>query len=69
MIIQFGQGTASSGGTAVTFPTSFPSLCVSVVATDISSVHNAVSANSLSTTGFTAYCAATGPVSYIAFGY
>ena len=69
LIIQFGQGTASSGGTAVTFPTSFPSLCVSVVATDISSVHNAVSANSLSTTGFTAYCAATGPVSYIAFGY
>ena len=69
LIIQFGQGTASNAGTAVTFPTAFPSLCVAVVATDISSVHNAVSANSLSTTGFTAYCASTGPVSYIAFGY
>ena len=69
LIVQFGQGTASNAGTAVTFPTSFPNLCVSVVATDISSVHNAISANSLSTTGFTAYCASTGPVSYIAFGY
>lgn len=69
LIVQFGQGTASNAGTAVTFPTTFPTLCVAVVATDISSVHNAVSANSLSTTGFTAYCASTGPASYIAFGY
>ena len=69
LIVQFGQGTASNAGTAVTFPTAFPTLCVAVVATDISSVHNAISANSLSTTGFTAYCASTGPVSYIAFGY
>lgn len=69
LIIQFGQGTASNGGTAVTFATAFPSFCVSVVATQVGSTHVTISANALTTTGFTAYAASTEPCSYIAFGY
>lgn len=69
LIIQFGQGTASNAGTSVTFPTAFGSFAVSVVGTQVGSTHVAISANSLTTTGFTAYAATTEPFSYIAFGY
>jgi len=69
LIMQFGQGTASNAGTSVTFPTAFGSFAVSVVGTQVGSTHVAISANSLTTTGFTAYCATTEPFSYIAFGY
>ena len=69
LIIQFGQGTASSAGTAVTFATAFPTLCVSVVTNAIVNPAVATSVNTLTTTGFTAYCGSTNPVSYIAFGY
>lgn len=69
LIIQFGQGTASSAGTAVTFASTFPTFCVSVVCTQVGTTHVTISANNLTTTGFTAYAASTEPCSYIAFGY
>jgi len=69
LIIQFGQGTASSAGTSVTFATAFPTVCASVVTNAIVNPAVATSVNTLTTTGFTAYCGSTNPVSYIAFGY
>jgi hypothetical protein len=69
LIMQFGQGTASSGGTGVTFATAFPTLCVCVVTTPIVNPAIATSVNIISTVGFSAYSASTTPISYIAFGY
>jgi len=69
LIMQFGQGTASSAGTSVTFATTFPSLCVSVVTNAIVNPAVATSVNTLTTTGFTAFCGSTNPITYIAFGY
>ena len=66
---QFGQGTASNAGTAVNFGTAFPTICVAVVCTQVGSTHVTVSANGITTTGFTAYAASTEPFAYIAFGY
>jgi len=69
LIIQFGQGTSTNAGNGVTFATAFPSFCVAVTCTQIGATHVTVSANGLSTTGFTAYSPSTEPFSYIAFGY
>jgi hypothetical protein len=69
LIIQFGQGTASAAGTAITFPTVFPTQCFTVVTTMIGNPALATSANNLTTTEFTAYCSSTEPVSYIAYGF
>lgn len=69
LIAQFGQGTASSAGTTVTFPTTFPTQCFTVVTTMIGNPALATSANNLTTAAFTAYCSSTNPVSYIALGF
>lgn len=69
LIAQFGQGTASSAGTTVTFPTTFPTQCFTVVTTMIGNPALATSANNLTTAAFTAYCSSTEPVSYIALGF
>jgi hypothetical protein len=69
LIMQFGQGTASSAGTSVTFATAFPNFCVSVVTNAIVNPAVATSVNTLTTTGFTAFCGSTNPITYIAFGY
>ena len=69
LIIQFGQGTASSSGTSVSFPTAFPTICVSVVTNAIVNPAVTTSVNSLALSNFTAFCASTNPVTYIAFGY
>ena len=69
LIIQFGQGTASNSGNAVTFPTTFPTQCFAVLATQVGSTRLAISANNLTTTGVTLYCSSTEPASYIALGF
>jgi hypothetical protein len=69
LIAQFGQGTASSAGTTVTFPTTFPTQCFTVVTTMVGNPALATSANNLTTAAFTAYCSSTNPVSYIALGF
>ena len=69
LIAQFGQGTASSAGGSVTFPTTFPTQCFAVVATQVGSTHLDVSANNLTTTGVTLHCSSTEPASYIALGF
>ena len=69
LIVQFGQGTASSAGTVVTFPTTFPTQCFAVLATQVGSTHVTISANNLTTTNVTLYAASTEPASYIALGF
>ena len=69
LIVQFGQGTASSVGGTVTFPTTFPTQCFAVVATQVGSTHLDVSANNLTTTAVTLHCSSTEPASYIALGF
>lgn len=69
LIVQFGQGTASNVGTVVTFPTTFPTQCFAVLATQVGSTHLGVSANNLTTANVNLYCVSTEPVSYIALGY
>jgi len=69
LIVQFGQGSATSGGSTVLYPTTFPNLCFCVLVTAVSATTIATSANNLNTNGFTALAASSTPVSYIAFGY
>jgi Tfp pilus assembly protein PilX len=74
IITQFGTGTLVSGSNTITFPTSFPTACQSIV---VSSRGTAVAtqspifAGTPSTTGCTIYSAtgATYTFTYIAIGY
>lgn len=68
MILQYGIGTASSAGTAVTFATAFTSGVVAIAVTQIGTTHVAVSWDVPTTTQFNAYCTGTESISYIAIG-
>lgn len=78
LILQWGSGVTSSGGTlAVTFPLAFPTACLQVFTTDqgiISTLH-IVGSDTGTTTGFNAYsvnaadAAAASNFKWLAIGY
>lgn len=69
VIIKWGNGVASTGGTALTFGTAFPNNCWSVSATcNSSSIVEAINIHSITKTGFTAKDSNGYGYSYIAIG-
>ena len=69
LIVQFGQATASNAGAVVTFPTAFTNSVISITLSQKGATHVAVSWEFATTTQFTAYCASTENIGYIAIGY
>lgn len=69
ILIQWGTGTGTSGGSAVSFLTSFTTI-YQVVATAQNTSGTSVAVESITNAGFTAYTSVAGPITvrYIAIG-
>ena len=72
MILQWGYASATSGGTAVTFPTTFTSASSYAVTTcqyGTATTHSTMTVTNTSASTFTAYQANGDSFYYIAMGY
>jgi hypothetical protein len=68
LILQWGSGSSSSGGSGNTFPLTFPSSCFVVNFIPVAGTPRSFSTSSVSTSGFTAYASSSAPIYYIAIG-
>jgi hypothetical protein len=69
IIIQWGNFSANPGGTATSFPMTFPNNCFSITAVPVSNTARPLAVSSPTTSGFTAYPQNNGTtVYYIAIG-